>query len=212
MEQKPYRSTKHTMKVIEMHAQGMNNQSRQQHTPSPAMHVYMCGEFTIERLIPALSAEQPPAYELVPRAAWSHRGPALALLKVLLCAPARRASKDALIEALWPGEQSEGINTEHTLHTAVSVLRGILRMPNGEGLLLHTHGTDGTGYRLAGQEQRWVDIDAFEDLVTQASSATRSEEALALWEAASPFTQGPFLPDDQYSDWSQVRRQLIWTE
>src|SRR2546427_2693317 len=108
----------------------MNNQSRQQHTPSPAMRVSLCGEFTMERLIPAQAAEQPPAYEPVPRAAWSHRGPALTLLKVLVCAPVRRASKDTLIEALWPGEQSEGINTEHALHAAVSVLRGILRLPN----------------------------------------------------------------------------------
>lgn len=185
----------------------MDNQSRQQHTPYPAMRVHTCGEFALERLIPALSAEQPPAYELIPRDAWSHRGPALTLLKVLLCAPGRRASKDTLIEALWPGEQSEAMNTEHALHTAVSVLRGILRLPNGESLLLHTHGSDGTGYKLAAQHHLWVDIDAFENLVAQASRATSTEEVLALWEAAYPLTQGPFLPDDQYSDWSQVRRR-----
>jgi DNA-binding SARP family transcriptional activator/tetratricopeptide (TPR) repeat protein len=185
----------------------MNKQSRQQHAPYPAMRVHTCGEFALERLIPARSVEQPPAYEPVPREAWSHRGPALTLLKVLLCAPGRRASKDVLIEALWPAEQREGINTEHALHAAVSVLRNILRLPNGESLLLHTQGGDGTGYRLAGQEQLWVDIDAFDDLVAQVSRAPHPEEALALWEAASPLTQGPFLPDDLYSDWSQVRRR-----
>lgn len=185
----------------------MADQMTQRHPPYPAMRVSTCGEFALERLIPALSADHPPQYEPVPRHAWSNRGPALILLKVLLCSPGRRASRDALIEAIWPLEKGEGIDTEHTLHAAVSVLRAILRIPNGESLLLHTQGSDGTGYRLADQQHLWVDIDAFEALVEQAIRAQSTEDALALWEAAYPLTHGTFLPDDQYSDWSQVRRR-----
>ena len=35
------------------------------------------------------------------------------MLKLLICRPGRRASKDVLIEGLWPGEKSETINVEH---------------------------------------------------------------------------------------------------
>ena len=70
----------------------------------PWMRITTLGEFAVERLVPAplLAPNEPPRYELVARNDWSSRGPAMALLKVLLCRPNRRASRDELLEAIWP--------------------------------------------------------------------------------------------------------------
>ena len=66
----------------------------------PLMRVITLGEFALERLVPTPSRTQdePPRYTRVARSEWSNRGPAMALLKVLLCQANRRASRDELID------------------------------------------------------------------------------------------------------------------
>src|SRR5450759_2696180 len=103
---------------------------------SPVMRVLTLGTFALERLIhPLPSSARFPQYEPVPTKQWSNQGPALTMLKMLICCAGRRASKDMLIEGLWPGEKSETINVKHALHSAASALRQMVHTPQGNSLL-----------------------------------------------------------------------------
>jgi DNA-binding SARP family transcriptional activator/urease gamma subunit len=192
-------------------ASEVGNEGVSTHFLYPAIRIYTCGEFALERLIPSsVSPVDLPQYKPVPRGEWSHRGPAITMLKVLLCSDDRRASRDMLIEEIWPGKRGSAINTDHALHSAASVLRTILRTAGGKSLLLNTSGSDGSGYKLADQQQLWTDMDAFESYISEAVEAVRlGHDALPLWEAAYQLAQRPFLPDDLYSSWSQERREIL---
>ena len=130
------------------------------------------GEFSLERLVPASSPTlQQQHYIQIARREWSSRGPAAVLLKVLSCRVNRRATKDELIEAIWPDNGME--NAGHALDSAASVLRRhVLRTYTGESLLYTIRGGGETSFRLAGQQRLWVDADA---LLTLAARAMRVE-------------------------------------
>ncbi|HVB72380.1 MAG TPA: BTAD domain-containing putative transcriptional regulator [Ktedonobacteraceae bacterium] len=191
---------------------------RSDHVPAslPIMRVYLFGECVLERLAAAPGAdEQAPRYEPVSHEEWRGRGPALALLKVLLCRRHRRAMKDELVEALWPepdeDEEDKRLKSaERALDAAVSVLRKVLTMPDGTCLLTTTAGGDGMIYKLSGQETMWVDADAFEQLIQQALRVSDAQEAIPVWETAYQLTQrGEFLEEDRYRDWARPRRDVL---
>ena len=71
----------------------------------------------------------------------------MALLKVLVCRANRRASRDELIEAIWPDHET--INATHALDSAASVLR---RHILGQSLsfLFHTAACPSHGHQFAG--------------------------------------------------------------
>ena len=77
-----------------MHSTAEHNQ-----TKHPLMRITLLGEFALERLVrtPSRIEDEPPRYARVARSEWSNRGPAMALLKVLLCRANRRASRDELV-------------------------------------------------------------------------------------------------------------------
>jgi DNA-binding SARP family transcriptional activator len=190
----------------------MNTTAEHDRASYPLMRVTTLGEFAIQRLArtPRKGSDEPPRYESVARSEWSNRGPALTLLKVLLCRANRRASRDELIEAIWP--RREGINAVHALDSAASVLRRhILRTPEVGSLLVTLRGGGETIFKLAGQQRLWVDADAFLALVSRAVRAECQgqspqpllEEALALAAA------GDFLEDDLYAEWARPRRHTI---
>ncbi len=142
------------------------------HAEYPLMRIITLGEFALERLVPSSSRVQnePPRYVRVVRSEWSHRGPTMALLKVLLCRPNRRASRDELIEAIWPNH--EAINAAHALDSAASVLRRhILRTCEVGSLLLTLRSGGETIFKLPGQHRLWVDADAFLSLASKAMRA-----------------------------------------
>src|SRR5690348_14522028 len=89
----------------------------------PLMRITTLGEFALERLVrpPVRAEDEPSRYARVARSEWSNRGPAMALLKVLLSRANRRASRDEFIEAIW--SDHETINAAHALDSAASVLR-----------------------------------------------------------------------------------------
>lgn len=127
----------------------------------------------------------------------------------------RRASKDELIAAIWP-EENEAKRLKHVeraFDAAASVLRNVLRMSQGESLLLTRRIGNHSLYRLADQQHLWVDVDAVEALVHQAvqmEEMSTLQEVLAVWEEAHQLTQrGVFLEDDVHTPWSQARRQLV---
>lgn len=177
----------------------------------PPVRITTLGEFTLERLIPAPSHEGdgPPRYVCVARSEWGNRGPAMALLKVLLCSPQRRAPRSEIIKAIWP--DYEAINAAHALDSAASVLRRhILRHGEIGEMLISLRGGGETLLKLPDQNRLWVDADAF---LSQASKAMRAEHQgrnpIPLLEDALALARGEFLEDDLYAEWAQGRRHTI---
>ena len=181
------------------------------HAEYPLMRIITIGEFALERLIPTSSRIQnePLRYVRVVRSEWSHRGPTMALLKVLLCRPNRRASRDELIEAIWPNH--EAINAAHALDSAASVLRRhILRTSEVGSLLLTLRSGSETIFKLPGQHRLWVDADAFLSLASKAMRVEcQRQNPTPLLEEAYALARGEFLEDDLYCEWAQSRRHTI---
>jgi DNA-binding SARP family transcriptional activator len=130
-------------------------------------------------------------------------------LKVLLCRPNRRASREELIEAIWPDH--EAINAAHALDSAASVLRRhILRAGEVGSLLLTLRSGGETIFKLAGQQRIWVDADALVSLVSAAMRAEcQGQNPLPLLEVAHALARGEFLDDDLYAEWAQGRRHTL---
>src|SRR5260221_4064502 len=189
----------------------MHSTDEHDQTIHPLMRITTLGEFALERLVrPAGRAQdEPPGSARVARSEWSKRGPAMALLKVLLCRPNRRASRDELIEAIWP--EHVAINAAHALDSAASVLRRhILRTGVVGSLLLTLRSGGETIFKLAGQQPLWVDADALLSLVSQALRAEcRGQNPLSLLEEAHALARGEFLEDDLYAAWAQGRRHTL---
>src|SRR3989440_7285458 len=177
----------------------------------PLLRLITLGEFAIERLVPVPSevTGEPPRYERVARSEWGNRGPAMTLLKVLVCRPNRRATREELIEAIWP--DNAAINTAHTLESAASVLRRhILRSGEVGSLLLTLRSGGETIFKLAGQQRLWVDADALLSLVSQSlREECQGKSPLLLLEEAHALARGEFLEDDLYAAWAQPRRHTI---
>ena len=189
----------------------MHDASEHNHTEHPLMRIITLGEFALERLVPTPSQAQnePPRYARVARSEWSNRGPAMALLKVLLCRANRRAARDELIEAIWPDH--EAINAAHALDSAASVLRRHILRTSEVGTLLLTLRSGGeTIFKLPGQHRLWVDADAFLSLASKAMRAECQEQnPLPLLQEAYALARGEFFEDDVYCEWAQNRRRTI---
>jgi DNA-binding SARP family transcriptional activator len=189
----------------------MHSTDEHDQTMHPLMRITTLGEFALERLVRTSSRapDEPPRYARVARSEWGNRGPAVALLKVLLCRPNRRASRDELIEAIWP--EHGAINAAHALDSAASVLRRhILRTGEVGSLLLTLRSGGETIFKLAGQERLWVDADALLSLVSRALRAEcQGQNPLSLLEEAHALSGGEFLEDDLYADWARGRRHTL---
>jgi len=157
----------------------MQGVHEQEQAAVPLMRVFLFGEVMLERRLSV--AGQEPRYERVPAHAWQGRGPALLLLKVLLCRPRRRATKEEVVALIWSGAHLK--NAGRACDAAASVLRNVLRTANGESLLLTGHSGKLPWYRLADQRDLWVDADASDACVDQAIQAEgrgNMQEALHL--------------------------------
>jgi DNA-binding SARP family transcriptional activator len=189
----------------------MHSTAEHDQTKHPLMRITTLGEFALERLVrtPSRAQDEPPRYARVARSEWSNRGPAMALLKVLLCRANRRASREELIEAIWPDH--EAINAAHALDSAASVLRRhILRTGEAGSLLLTLRSGGETIFKLAGQQRIWVDADALLSLLSKAMRAEcQGQNPLPLLEEAYALAGGEFLEDDLYAEWAQGRRHTI---
>ena len=139
--------------------------------------------------------------------------PALTVLKVLLCQPSRFASRDLLMETLWP-DYSRG-KAQARLDDTASVLRTLLRAICGsrENLLpsVHSSKESGNGYHLAPYPLVWVDMDAFLWNAEQAARMERfGDDPLPYWERAYALaSRGTFLADEPYSEWTHEHRKLL---
>lgn len=188
----------------------MNITTKQSHPPYPFMRIFTFGEFAIERLISSPTVPTfPPRYARLSWEEWSNRRSAMELLKILLCMPNRRASKDELIESIWPNHAM--INALHTLDSAASILRRHILLAHSEEHLLQTiRGNGETALKLAAQSYLWVDADAFLILAAQAMRAeNEGQDPLPLLEHAHTLVQGQFLEDDLHAVWSKGRRNTL---
>jgi len=177
----------------------------------PLLRVFTLGGFAIERLIwaPPPGANGSPRYEPVAAHEWESRGPAITLLKVLLCRPGRRAIRSGLSRVIWCN--GELLNTAHALDSAASVLRRRILQTQGEESLLLTLRSGGeTIFRLPGQQRLWVDADELVELAARALRLDcQGHDPLPLLEAANALSRGDFLEDDLYVEWAQARRHTI---
>ncbi len=170
-------------------------------TQTPLLRVYLLGQFELVWPVPTLSHQ----------AAWDSRTSARALFKLLLCAPGRQATRSALAGILWP--ETDEAKARESLRSACKVLRQVLRAASGEELLAQRN--NGDILVLAEQSRLWVDADAFEELVAQASRARSPDAALVLWEEANALLRGELLADDQSHEWAhhrlvKKRQQGVW--
>jgi DNA-binding SARP family transcriptional activator len=157
----------------------------------PLLRVFLLGALRLEWLVASSGQED----------AWQHRTSARSLFLLLVCAPGRQATRSQLAGMLWP-EKEEALALE-SLRAAIKVLRQVLRTAHGRMLVEAVPHSD--LLRLADQSQVWVDVDAFEALVQQASQATEIRQALQLWERARALMQGEFLEGEQDREWSLCR-------
>lgn len=176
----------------------------------PLVRVFTLGDFALERLAAAPTTQGgQPRYEPLAPQAWASRGPAMTLLKVLLCRPGRRASRGELTAAIWPGDPP--IDADHALDSAASVLRRhVLAVPEGGSLLLTLRSGGETLLKLPGQRRLWVDADALLEMVSAGLRAELlGQSPLPPLEMALALARGEFLEDDLYAEWSQGRRHTV---
>ena len=160
-------------------------------TQAPLLRVYTFGAFHLDWQVPPLTTDD----------LWKSRTSARTLLKLLVCAPGRQASRSQLAGILWP--ETDEDKARESLRSASKVLRKVLRTANGEELL-ENHNNNAI-LALAEQARLWVDADAFEDLTAQAIRVTVPDEALAVWHQAQALLRGEFLADDQGNEWMRHR-------
>jgi ATP/maltotriose-dependent transcriptional regulator MalT/DNA-binding SARP family transcriptional activator len=141
----------------------------------------------------------------VPRSAWRSRK-ARDLLKMLVVRHGRPVPRDALIEALWPGE--DPVRCANRLSVALSTLRGVLDPER-------RHGADrfvvSTGGAVAlDLEHVAVDLEVF--LREAAAGLALREDgdgaaAHARLMAAESAYAGDLLEEDLYEDWAAAARE-----
>ncbi len=165
--------------------------------PSPAIRVFCLGGFRVERDgIPVRDA------------AWKSKQ-AKSLLKLLVTRGRHRLSRDAALEALWPGADAD---------VRPSLLTGLLHRARRA---IDPPGTPArTGSSIVMENDQlslnealvWTDVEAFLAAVEQARRArTKGDQAgeLASYERAVELYAGDLLPGDPYEEWTAAPREQM---
>ena len=158
----------------------------------PALSITCFGPFTVQRL--GITVEP----------CSSRNGQAI--LRYLVVQPKHQATMDVLVEKFWPDDAPDV--ARHKLHCAFSALRRSLNegyvSSRGGGYVLFENGV----YSLNPAVTLDVDVDRFLSCIKAGERAT-GEAAIEHFEAACRIFAGPFLPEDLYADWSQIRREQL---
>jgi DNA-binding SARP family transcriptional activator len=162
--------------------------------PAPALAIESLGGFRVLR-------DGAP----VPRSEWRSRK-ARDLLKILVARHGRPVQRDALIEALWPGE--DPARCANRLSVALSTLRGVLDPGRRFGA---DHFVASTGGALAlVLDHVAVDLEAFLGHAGAGLALRndgRPEEAHERLVAAEAAYAGDLLEEDLYEDWAVAARE-----
>jgi DNA-binding SARP family transcriptional activator len=141
----------------------------------------------------------------VPRSAWRSRK-ARDLLKMLVARHGHPVSRDALIEALWPGE--DPARCANRLSVALSTLRGVLdpeRHFDADRFVVSSAGAVSLDL-----DHVAVDLEAF---LGEAAAGLalhdegRAAQAHARLSAAEAAYAGDLLEEDLYEDWAVAARE-----
>jgi len=128
------------------------------------------------------------------------------ILRYLIAQQQRRATADALMEALWPDDTPEA--ARHKLHIAASALRSALNKglhcAKGGGYLLYEDGV----YLLNPEATIATDVERFL-AAYRAGQQVGGEAALEHYRTACRLYSGPFLAEDLYADWSLIQREQL---
>lgn len=163
----------------------------------PLLDIYSLGPFQVYLGARAIGED-----------AWK-RKKVKSFLKYLANCPGACASKDAIVDALWPDLDPDAGNNNfyRTLHHV-------------RRLLDQESGFAGSGYvpfdgglvRLAPELIARIDVEDFERFVRNGrdkAAAGDFESARVMWEAAIQLYRGDYLADDPYEDWTQARRENL---
>ena len=130
-----------------------------------------------------------------------------ALLHCLASSPGRKLGREQAIDMLWPDLDFE--TATNRLDKAVYDLRRLLEPRRGRlatsNLLLTEHST----LMLAGQQQLWIDADAFESLLNQVRASSDPGQTEQLLEEAMLLYSGDYLPEERDISWIQARREAL---
>jgi DNA-binding SARP family transcriptional activator len=165
----------------------------------PLYRAWLCGSFRLERRVGSV-------YTMLDTKEWGGHSSPRTVLKALICAPRRRASRGTLLAQVWP--EADGEQASRDLNVAISRLRKILR-PVEEQECLTTE-NDSLGFSLAGQSVVWVDADAALMLlkVVERLGHCSLEAVPLLEEALHYFNRGAFLENDE-GEWSANQRAIM---
>lgn len=134
--------------------------------------------------------------EVLPAAAWQSRK-ARDLVKILVTRQGRPATREALMELLWPDEPPERVANRFSV--ALSTARLVLDPDRGDG---HGIVTDSDHVRL---DPTVVDVDVVRFLADARAGLAGGRPAL-LASAETAYT-GDFLEEDPYADWAAELRE-----
>jgi DNA-binding SARP family transcriptional activator len=130
-----------------------------------------------------------------------------AVLEYLVAYRHTRVRRDLLMAVFWP--EAEPAAARNSLNVAIHGLRRSLGAAAADHrVVLYRDGS----YFLDPAVDIWVDIEAFDALVTSARRhLTRDETAAAQADlhAAIGLYHGDFLADDPYERWAQVTREQL---
>ncbi len=180
-------------------------------TTSPTiLLIYSLGPLTIKHRDP-----QSGKVAVVPKEKLYGKGgmPALELLGILLSQSDRTATRDWVLEQLWP--EAKKSQAEERLNDVVYDLRARLRHPSGpaDQLVDYVRGTRGSAgvYSLAAYPRIWHDAEAFLWHMQHAALYQRmNDDPLPCLETAYQIgSRGTYLAEKPYSDWAKPRREEL---
>ena len=128
------------------------------------------------------------------------------ILAYLLVQHQHSAVKDRLLDVFWPDVKPTLANNR--LHVAISSLRKSFRAVTDRPVIEFQQDT----YQIARSCTVQVDVDDFEQNVRTARRSAalgRTEEALALYEAALECYRGDLLPEMPYEEWTLLPREAL---
>lgn len=170
------------------------------------LRVYLLGQFAVERKINGV-------WRKVENRTWRRR--ARVLLGCLLSSPKRRMGREQIMEALWP--DLDTITAANRLNGAVHELRRLLEPELTRPAASRMLRLEQDMLVLADSSLIWVDAEAFESLIGEASALLSHETVAApcrkqaeqLLEEAQALYNGDYLLEELYAEWSGPRREAI---
>ncbi|MCE7984565.1 MAG: hypothetical protein DYG89_25615 [Caldilinea sp. CFX5] len=129
------------------------------------------------------------------------------LLKILITERPRPVSTDRLIDLLWPESASQAAAT--TLRSAINALRNVLEPERPNRAPARYIITQNPGYAFHGQNEIWLDVEAFEDALALAEKSSAPADKMRHLQNAIALYADDYLMSDPYGDWARNERERL---